>query len=470
MPENVQVKKYERKLTHVERMFFRLPYAIVTVVARIKGHVSEGTLTNAVSQVQQRHPNLRVRIRVDDNHDPWFTSQGAKEIAVEIVDRESDDHWIEVYHEACRVPFEFEERPAIRFILVQSPNVSELVIFCHHTICDGMSLAYLARDLMVHLGDPTRQVDVLPDPVPIDIDTIPKEVSFNAIVRFLLNRMNEKWEKEKIFFDQRDYVDLNQAYWMNARHQMLPVELSEAQTSALVERCREEKVTVNTALTAAFAGAQSVVQSDKRYHSNIGVAGSLRDRLQRPAGQVMGFYAGAVTLKYKYDGKTNFWANARRLHRKITPLYTDKNLFGELLVWCYLAPGILESMCFKMVGELVPSHFARYDKLSAFSQRDDVVSSILKREKMDSLDKILMGMAVTNLTRVDFPDQYGTLELDRLIMNPGGAYPLTMINLVLGAVTCAGKLSLLLEYAEETVDTNTMAKIRDQAIEFLLSE
>jgi hypothetical protein len=71
---------------------------------------------------------------------------------------------------------------------------------------------------------------------------------------------------------------------------------------------------------------------------------------------------------------------------------------------------------------------------------------------------------------MDFPGQYGTLELDRLIMNPGGAYPLTMINLVLGAVTCAGKLSLLLEYAEETVDTNTMAKIRDQAIEFLLGE
>ena len=81
-----------------------------------------------------------------------------------------------------------------------------------------------------------------------------------------------------------------------------------------------------------------------------------------------------------------------------------------------------------------------------------------------------MGTAVTNLTRMDFPSKYGTLELDRLIMNPGGAYPLAMVNLVLGAVTCAGKLSLVAEYAEETVDTSTMAKIRDQAMEFLLDE
>ena len=87
--------------------------------------------------------------------------------------RTSGDQWIEVYHQACRVPFEFDKRPAIRFILVQSAAESELLIFCHHIICDGLSLAYLARDLMVHLGDPTRDVEVLPDPAPIGLDNMP---------------------------------------------------------------------------------------------------------------------------------------------------------------------------------------------------------------------------------------------------------------------------------------------------------
>jgi hypothetical protein len=93
------------------------------MVARIKGDVSERMLTHAVAQVCQRHPNLRVRIKQDSDHDLWFTSEGAGGIPIEIVPRESEDHWIQVSHAACRIPFEFDARPAIRFILVQSPFV-----------------------------------------------------------------------------------------------------------------------------------------------------------------------------------------------------------------------------------------------------------------------------------------------------------------------------------------------------------
>lgn len=323
---------------------------------------------------------------------------------------------------------------------------------------------------MVHLGEPNREVELLPDPVPINRDNIPKEVSINPILRFAIERINKKWEKDKIFFDWEDYRELNQVYWMNYTHQMLTVELSEAQTSALVERCRQEEITVNTALTTAFVGAQSNVQGDKPYRSRIAIAGNLRNRLQRPVGEVMGFYAGGVTLKCKYNRRKNFWKNARRFHRKIKPLFTNKNLFKVLLRWCYLEPTILESLHFKTLGRLVPPHFARHRKLAAFSQRNDAISSILKRDKMDSLDKILMGTAVTNLTRMNFPRTYGTLELDRLLMNPGGAFPLSTVNLVLGAVTCSGKLSLVIEYAEEAVDTRTMEKIEEQALKFLLNE
>lgn len=81
-----------------------------------------------------------------------------------------------------------------------------------------------------------------------------------------------------------------------------------------------------------------------------------------------------------------------------------------------------------------------------------------------------MGTAVTNLTRLDFPRTYGRLELDRVIMNPGGAFPLANVNVVIGAVTCAGKLSVVVEYAEETIDTRTIENIKDTAMEFLLKE
>jgi hypothetical protein len=127
-------------------------------------------------------------------------------------------------------------------------------------------------------------------------------------------------------------------------------------------------------------------------------------------------------------------------------------------------------MNFKKLGGLVPSDSTRYEKLSAFSKKEDVILRFLKRDNMDSLETMRIGAGITNLGRLDFPRTYGTLELDRLIMQPGGAFPLSQVNLVLGAVTCTGKLSLVVEYAEQAVDTATMEKIKDKAMEFLLGE
>ena len=79
-----------------------------------------------------------------------------------------------------------------------------------------------------------------------------------------------------------------------------------------------------------------------------------------------------------------------------------------------------------------------------------------------------MGTAVTNLTRLEFSRTYGALELERLIMYPGGAFPLVNVNLVVGAVTCSGKLSLILEYAEEKIRTEAMNRIKEKALDFLL--
>ena len=247
------------------------------------------------------------------------------------------------------------------------------------------------------------------------------------------------------------------------------MELSEAQTTALVECCRKEKVTVNTAITSAFIGAQCIIQGSK-VNPNIVIATSFRDRLPRPAGEAVGYFAGGVTLEYKYHQKMSFWDNSRELHKKLKPLYGNKNLFKEILPWLYLEPGIMESLSFKMIGELVSPDSPSYNKLSSFGKQEDVISSLLKKQNMDSLEEPFLGTAVTNLGRLDFPQIYGKLELDRLIMNPGGMFPLAMVNLVVGVVTCAGKLSLLVEYAKETIDSTTVGKIKEKVLKFLLDE
>jgi len=459
---------YRRRISPLEGMFLHAPYSIVTMTARIKGSVTGKMLQDAVLKVRARHTNLRLKVEYDEGGDPWFTSQDVQDIPVEVIPRHDDQGWMEVIRQQTLIPFDFEIRPAIRFLLIQSSESSELVIFCHHLICDGLSLAYLARDLMTVLGDPGAELEILSDPDPIDRDNLPPGVKMNGLVNYFIERINKEWWEQKVHFGQEDYRALLEAYWSNFNHQMTLVEFTEEQTTTLVDRCKAEGVTVNSALTVGLAAAQISVQGLQPYHSDITIAGSLRDRLAQPAGESVGFFVGAVSPKFKHSPKPGFWENVRRFNKKVQPLYTNKNLFKDPLVWSYLDPGILESLSFKMIGGLVDASSPRADKLNSFGQREDVISSMIKREKMDSFENVLIGTAVTNLGRMDFPRKYGELELERLIMNPGGAYPLTFVNILAGAVTCSGKLSLMLEYATERIQTEIVFEIKDKLLSILL--
>jgi NRPS condensation-like uncharacterized protein len=459
---------YRRRISPLESFFLHSPYAIVTMTARIKGNVSLDMLRKSVLKLQGRHTNLRLKLEFDDKGDPWLTSQDVQDIPVEVIPRDNDQSWMEVIRQQSLIPFDFQTRPAIRFLLVHTPQQSELVIFCHHMICDGLSLAYLARDLMAILGDPSIQLEILEDPTPIERDNLPPGVKINGLVNYFIQRINNQWQEERVHFTQEDYQSITDAYWSNFNHGMSLLKFSEEQTTQLVEKCKSEEVTVNSALAVGLAAAQIMVEGPQTYHSKITIAGSLRDRLKKPAGESMGFFAGAVSPKFKFNTKIGFWENARRFNEKVQLLYTTKNLFKESLVWSYLDMGILESLTFKMIGQMVPPTYSQAEKLNGFSKREDVISSMLKREKMDSFDNVLIGTAVTNLTRMDFPEEYGDLKLDRLIMNPGGAYPLIFVNLLVGAITCSGKLSLMLEYSLERIQPEVVEKIKEKLVSILV--
>lgn len=337
----------ERKVTGAERFFYHAPFSTVTMVTRIKGQVTREMLEQAVLKVPKRHMLLGVRIEDKQGEGLWFTSNNVGNIPIEVVNRQSDEDWIKIHSEGAKIPFDFEKKPAIRIILAQSPAVSDLIILCHHTICDGMSLAYLARDLMIHLGNPEMETEILPVPEPISLENLPENALPPVVIRFFINRIRKKWADEIVFFDQADYKAINEAYWDNFNHQILSIELSEEQTRALVARCRAENVTVNTALVAAFSGAQQILMGKKPHHSKTASAVSLRTRLPHPPGEGMGYYALGLEVKFNYKHKKIFWANARKYHRKIGSTIPNKKAFGDLPAFLLMDSNIYEALNFK---------------------------------------------------------------------------------------------------------------------------
>jgi NRPS condensation-like uncharacterized protein len=461
-PTLAQDRVYKRKLLAHERRPFRGPNANVVVNARLKGEVSPDLLAAAVRKARQRHRLLDVRVTVDRSGEAWFTSEGAQDIVVKVLPRPSDDRWIETCLEEYRIPHPFEERPPIRFILLRAPEVSDLIIMCHHMMCDAMSLAYLARDVLRYLGDPAQQCEVLPDPPLANGDNIPLHISGSAFAKWSLGRLNKRWESAKVLFDEEDYRNIFDAYWRHYTPRAYALEFSEAQTRRLVVRCREEEVTVNTALLAALMAAQYAAQGRaERYLRRVGTAMDIRKHLIEDPGEAFGFYAGGVILDLKYAPHRPFWDSARDLHRKLNRELKPKAVLSKILAFDHMAPTLYDALMFKRYGKLVQPDQSRYDKLSVFSARHDALASFVKARRQD---QVRVGLVLSNLTRLDFPRQYGQLALDKMMFL--GAATRSYQKAV-GVVTASGKLTMMVSHVEQSVDSRTMADFRTSLLDVL---
>lgn len=303
---------------HGERVLLMLPLNAL-MAARIRGTIEPGELRSAVESLRRRHALLAVRFVLEGGGAARYEAAGVGEISVRVIDAVDSDSWLRAARQELVTSFPIEEGPLVRFVLVRSPSHSDLVVAGHHAICDGISLTFLIRDVLEVLTDADRQPEVLPPPPPIDHTTVPDPPGTGLLERWLMGLFNRKWRKQGVSFDQGDMERLHEEFWRrNGEPVVLTWDLAEPATSALVERCRREQVTVNSALWTAFLAAQYHVQGDNEaFRSQAGMAVSTRDELSVPVGDALGFYASSLTAELKHDPRASFWDGARKIHGAI---------------------------------------------------------------------------------------------------------------------------------------------------------
>lgn len=445
MGTNIYDPRYKRQIRG-ERFMRMLPLNVV-MAARISGPVEIGSLKTALNQLRRRHALLAVRVEEDRDRVAWYRTDGVPEFAVDVIARESDDSWMGTALDQLRTSFPMERGPLVRFALVHSPDRSELVVCGHHVVCDGVSLTYLVRDILLHLADPDREAEVLDPPPPIDETTVPNPPKTNFIVKKFIELANRRWERDDISFGEEDLEKLHRAYWeKNAGARLMAWELGEPETSALAERCRAEKVTVNSALWTAFLAAQRDVQGEgKPYFSRAGMAISLRDRLGTSPGEALGFYASSLMFSLKYRPGAGFWDAARRAHGIIKSSLAKTNLF-KMLIAESLSPTIADSLYFQKYGLLD-------NKISA---------RLLKKMEWDT---IALGYAITNVGKIDIPRDYGPRKLESVF---GPAVYSDVDEKIVGVVTATGKLSCVMTFNADIVSEEAARQIKELATGSLL--
>lgn len=452
-----------RKVSNLERAFIWKPNSNVSMIASIKGNVSEEKLRAAIDKVRQMHPLVGARIVFDEDHNAWFSTDKVPSPKFKTFHRLSDTQWFEELQCEIQIPFDLKTGPMIRFILLYSEKVSDLVIICSHSICDGMALAYLVRDLLNIYLTPEHEIKVLFPPN--NRDFLP-EVDFSSSpdLTKIIDYANTEWNKNPYYFNSEDYTALYKAYWEKNEFGTVILELDSQETEILSKICKEKGVTVGSAVSAAFMAAhQDIIGPFLENQNEIMVPYDLRRHAVTPIGDVFCLCVGAPQFPYVYNAKKSFWENAsilqEEIHKRVEKLeYSDLANPG-------FDPSFIDALSsFVPFKKIIPDAYIRTENLSRFSQDTKNIAFLFAEKSEYNIP----GTVPSNLGQLKIPEIYGNLQIERIIFIPA---VIDHIPLILGGVTIGGRMVFSLSYPEPKDNNGSMTQemihIRNKALEYL---
>ena len=276
-------------------------------------------------------------------------------------------------------------------------------------------------------------------------------------------RINRKWDKQRVVFDNEDYKDIHEAYTQKYKHKIIVEELSELQTSALVNWCHQNHVTVNSALSVALLAGRHDIRSGYGGSTPIiQIAVNIRDQFKKPVERVFGLLAGGIKFDFEYLPDKTFSDNVSLFHQKVQ-YELNGNKILEPLIGYYIHPTLVDGINFATYGRWVSNDFSRYEKLSRFIKNKSNKAVAISEQIIDNMP----GLMISNLGNVKTQKECGSLKLDQLHFVTSSS---PFLDLVIGVVTVNGKLTLTLNYMEgdNSGDSDIeLEKIMLKSIEYL---
>lgn len=144
-------KKQNRTLGAFEKTFWLLDQIDskdFALAAEIDGTAAVEKWERAIKEVQLRHPNLSVRIVMDELSRPVIQHIDNLVIPFRVVNTHQGYLWEQEVERELSQRFDTAEGPLIRIVLVQKPQTTVLIVAANHTLADGTSVSYLIRDLL----------------------------------------------------------------------------------------------------------------------------------------------------------------------------------------------------------------------------------------------------------------------------------------------------------------------------------
>ncbi|WP_266170711.1 condensation domain-containing protein [Dyella subtropica] len=285
------------------------PVALV-LPATVVGALDEERLRLALDRVQARHAVLQCLVEHAADGHPWFVQQATPPpMALRIVERQTEDDWQEQARLECERLFDGRRQPLVRLVWLRGAARSELLLSCHHCICDGLSAVGLMHDILTACGRPDAKLGrrfALNN----SEDVVPPEARGD---RWLQRRARWKATLFKWLIRlQRIGPPLSYGPAYTLRWSIEP-----AAMQALVRRSKQEDVGVFAILSTAFMLACWSVRGARGVEKFVA---PVDVRRYLPALQGGALFTMAPTVQLSFGGRktinemADFWALARALN------------------------------------------------------------------------------------------------------------------------------------------------------------
>jgi hypothetical protein len=289
---------FARPLGGLERFFWLTDQhrpVHFAMAAHIEGRTTLPRWRAALDAVQGRYPLLSVAIETTESNAPHFRTVTDARIPMRIARVPALSSWLSEMAWELVTPFHAQQAPLARSVLMHGEDESVLILSAHHSIADGLSAAFIIRDLLRALGG--ERLEALPpmpaqeplvylsQPAPADAENlgVPEAPRQGSPVTF---RRLDSWPTIEA------------------------VCLTPKLTYMLVERARKEGTTVHGALCAALVLAGREASRD--WDSNqVRILSPFSIRKQLGIGEDCGVFVWASGVTMPSTPAADLWEMAR---------------------------------------------------------------------------------------------------------------------------------------------------------------
>ena len=304
-----------------ESAFYNMPLAI-----RLRGPLDVIQLERALNGVLRRHDVLRTTFPSSDGH-PVQRVHAHEARPLPLVDLSShdlpEDRALAFAEREAREPFDLEEGPLVRFLLLRlSTEHHMLVLTMHHIVSDGWSMSILVRELKAGMGGL-----LLPD--------LPLQYAEFA-----------RWQRGYL---RQDRLDKLLSYWTEKLADVPALRLPTDRSAPELGRYqgRQHRFQVDAATVRALRAMAKETQSTlfmilltglsvvlMRWsgQADLCVGTAVANRNRREIEPLIGFFVNTLALRTDLSGDPSLEQAVGRVRQTALDAYAHQDLPFEVLV------------------------------------------------------------------------------------------------------------------------------------------